>query len=394
MFHRRPADRPQGKRASCVSFLHSKPGSQQAAGLCLPALDPFPPAQKGRCGNPGPASAGLRPGRRARWMATGGSLLSPEEPQAATWAALRRPLRPALPVSARHRSCGLPGLRGAAGVSPSVARRRGAAEHCGQWAGPEPCPQLGFREHRTWAPAAARRLLSLGPGGLRQGPAASARRLGCSSCPLATGPPRRRSLEGSGDSALRPGSPPQRSQKLWTESASAEPPVAACLEHRPRSEGFLGVVAAAFQLRVRGGQGWCWVLTGSLGGRLGTSDKEKGKVPPRFELGSLDSESRVLTITPWNRPSAPAVLLPDGTCLLADGAFLLGSGSGDAPGFRRRPQWRSLPLRGSRGSGDRPGAGRARLPGSPRPPAAHCWTGPRCPRRCARSSCGAHGVGR
>ena len=24
------------------------------------------------------------------------------------------------------------------------------------------------------------------------------------------------------------------------------------------------------------------------------------KVPPRFELGSLDSESRVLTITPWN----------------------------------------------------------------------------------------------
>ena len=26
----------------------------------------------------------------------------------------------------------------------------------------------------------------------------------------------------------------------------------------------------------------------------------KRKVPPRFELGSLDSESRVLTITPWN----------------------------------------------------------------------------------------------
>lgn len=24
------------------------------------------------------------------------------------------------------------------------------------------------------------------------------------------------------------------------------------------------------------------------------------KVPPRFELGLLDSESRVLTITPWN----------------------------------------------------------------------------------------------
>ena len=27
----------------------------------------------------------------------------------------------------------------------------------------------------------------------------------------------------------------------------------------------------------------------------------KNKVPPRFELGSLDSESRVLTVTPWNR---------------------------------------------------------------------------------------------
>ena len=25
------------------------------------------------------------------------------------------------------------------------------------------------------------------------------------------------------------------------------------------------------------------------------------KVPPRFELGSLDSKSRVLTITPWDR---------------------------------------------------------------------------------------------
>ncbi len=24
------------------------------------------------------------------------------------------------------------------------------------------------------------------------------------------------------------------------------------------------------------------------------------KVPPRFELGSLDSESKVLTITPWD----------------------------------------------------------------------------------------------
>ena len=27
---------------------------------------------------------------------------------------------------------------------------------------------------------------------------------------------------------------------------------------------------------------------------------ENFKVPPRFELGSLDSESKVLTITPWN----------------------------------------------------------------------------------------------
>ncbi|GIY30581.1 hypothetical protein CEXT_415911 [Caerostris extrusa] len=33
--------------------------------------------------------------------------------------------------------------------------------------------------------------------------------------------------------------------------------------------------------------------------------KLTGKVPPRFELGSLDSESRVLTITPWN-PSSHA----------------------------------------------------------------------------------------
>ncbi|KAG8240769.1 hypothetical protein J6590_102385 [Homalodisca vitripennis] len=30
-------------------------------------------------------------------------------------------------------------------------------------------------------------------------------------------------------------------------------------------------------------------------------DQQKDlKVPPRFELGSLDSESRVLTITPWD----------------------------------------------------------------------------------------------
>src|SRR4029434_8753967 len=31
-----------------------------------------------------------------------------------------------------------------------------------------------------------------------------------------------------------------------------------------------------------------------------TKDKRACKVPPRFELGSLNSESRVLTITPWN----------------------------------------------------------------------------------------------
>ena len=28
--------------------------------------------------------------------------------------------------------------------------------------------------------------------------------------------------------------------------------------------------------------------------------KVSSEVPPRFELGSLDSESRVLTITPWD----------------------------------------------------------------------------------------------
>ena len=32
--------------------------------------------------------------------------------------------------------------------------------------------------------------------------------------------------------------------------------------------------------------------------------KKSGKVPPRFELGSLDSKSRVLTITPWDRHAA------------------------------------------------------------------------------------------
>ncbi len=30
-------------------------------------------------------------------------------------------------------------------------------------------------------------------------------------------------------------------------------------------------------------------------------DKKDLQVPPRFELGSLDSESKVLTITPWDR---------------------------------------------------------------------------------------------
>ena len=29
-------------------------------------------------------------------------------------------------------------------------------------------------------------------------------------------------------------------------------------------------------------------------------EKKSGQVPPRFELGSLDSKSRVLTITPWD----------------------------------------------------------------------------------------------
>ncbi|KFD60000.1 hypothetical protein M514_27821 [Trichuris suis] len=29
--------------------------------------------------------------------------------------------------------------------------------------------------------------------------------------------------------------------------------------------------------------------------------EEGGEVPPRFELGLLDSKSRVLTVTPWNR---------------------------------------------------------------------------------------------
>ncbi|KRY77358.1 hypothetical protein T4B_5061, partial [Trichinella pseudospiralis] len=34
------------------------------------------------------------------------------------------------------------------------------------------------------------------------------------------------------------------------------------------------------------------------------------QVPPRFELGLLDSKSRVLAITPWNRqPLLPSVAL-------------------------------------------------------------------------------------
>ena len=33
---------------------------------------------------------------------------------------------------------------------------------------------------------------------------------------------------------------------------------------------------------------------------MDTLEEVNDQVPPRFELGSLDSESRVLTITPWN----------------------------------------------------------------------------------------------
>ena len=36
---------------------------------------------------------------------------------------------------------------------------------------------------------------------------------------------------------------------------------------------------------------------------LSLHKKNLRKVPPRFELGSLDSESRVLTITPWDHTS-------------------------------------------------------------------------------------------
>ena len=37
--------------------------------------------------------------------------------------------------------------------------------------------------------------------------------------------------------------------------------------------------------------------------------EEKDEVPPRFELGSLDSESRVLTITPWDLVADPGHFL-------------------------------------------------------------------------------------
>ena len=35
--------------------------------------------------------------------------------------------------------------------------------------------------------------------------------------------------------------------------------------------------------------------------------QSKKEVPPRFELGSLDSKSRVLTITPWDQWSIYAL---------------------------------------------------------------------------------------
>ena len=37
--------------------------------------------------------------------------------------------------------------------------------------------------------------------------------------------------------------------------------------------------------------------------------KSKLKVPPRFELGSLDSKSSVLTVTPWDHSRYDASLL-------------------------------------------------------------------------------------
>ena len=38
-------------------------------------------------------------------------------------------------------------------------------------------------------------------------------------------------------------------------------------------------------------------------GMFGEKEKKKIKVPPRFELGLQDSESWVLTITPWDQPA-------------------------------------------------------------------------------------------
>ena len=35
--------------------------------------------------------------------------------------------------------------------------------------------------------------------------------------------------------------------------------------------------------------------------KIAFSCKKSTQVPPRLELGSLDSESKVLTITPWDR---------------------------------------------------------------------------------------------
>lgn len=246
VFHPRPADRPQGKRASCVSFLHSKPGSQQAAGLCLAAPTPSRPPRKEGAGTQARQVLGcVRGGVPGGWLPEGASL-SREEPQAATWAGLRRPLRPALPVPAGRQPCGLPGHRGAAGVSPSVARRRSAQNTVGS--GQDPSLARSSASESTALRPRPRRDASSpwGPAGCTRSPRSRLAARAAARVPWRQGPPRRRSLEGSGDSALCPGSPPQRSQKLWTESAYAEPPVAACIGHTPRSEGFLGVVAAAF----------------------------------------------------------------------------------------------------------------------------------------------------
>ena len=39
-------------------------------------------------------------------------------------------------------------------------------------------------------------------------------------------------------------------------------------------------------------------------------EEEKNEVPPRFELGSLDSKSRVLTITPWDQREQSVAFAP------------------------------------------------------------------------------------